>query len=74
MGLYPPPKGASNIPGLEVAGDIVAAGEGVTRWAKGDKVAALTAGGGYAEYALAHEGSCVSVPKGLSMNEAACIP
>ena len=74
MGLYPPPKGASNIPGLEVAGEIVAAGEGVTRWAKGDKVAALTAGGGYAEYALAHEGSCVSVPKGLSMNEAACIP
>ena len=74
MGVYPPPKGASNIPGLEVAGEIVAAGEGVTRWANGDKVAALTAGGGYAEYALAQEGSCMSVPKGLSMNEAACIP
>jgi NADPH:quinone reductase len=74
MGLYPPPKGTSNIPGLEVAGEIVATGEGVTRWSKGDKVAALTAGGGYAEYVLAHEGSCMSVPKGLSMNEAACIP
>jgi putative PIG3 family NAD(P)H quinone oxidoreductase len=74
MGLYPPPKGASNIPGLEVAGEIAALGEGVTRWQVGDKVTALTAGGGYAEYALAHEGSCMSVPKSLSMTEAACIP
>ncbi len=74
MGMYPPPPGASNIPGLEVAGEIDATGEGVTRWKAGDKVTALTAGGGYAEYALAHEGSCMSVPKGLSMIEAACIP
>jgi NADPH:quinone reductase len=74
MGMYPPPAGASNIPGLEVAGEIAALAEGVSRWRIGDKVAALTAGGGYAEYALANEGSCMSVPKGLSMTEAACIP
>jgi NADPH:quinone reductase len=74
MGLYPPPPGASNVPGLEVAGEIAGVGEGVTRWKIGDKVAALTAGGGYAEYALAHEGSCMKAPKGLSMAEAACIP
>ena len=49
-------------------------GEGVTRWQPGDKVTALTAGGGYAEYALAHEGSCMRVPAGLGMAEAACLP
>jgi putative PIG3 family NAD(P)H quinone oxidoreductase len=74
MGMYPPPKGASNIPGLEVAGEIAAVGEGVSRWAVGDKVTALTPGGGYAELTLTHEGSCMSVPKGMSMTEAACIP
>jgi putative PIG3 family NAD(P)H quinone oxidoreductase len=74
MGLYPPPPGASNIPGLEVAGEVAAVGEGVSQWRIGDRVTALTAGGGYAEYALAHEGSCLSVPKGLRMAEAACIP
>ena len=74
MGLYPPPRGASNIPGLEVAGEVVELGEGVTRWQPGDKVTALTAGGGYAEYALAHEGSCMRVPGGLGMAEAACLP
>lgn len=74
MGLYPPPPGASNVPGLEVAGEIARLGEGVTRWKIGDKVAALTAGGGYAEYASAHEGSCMKAPKGLSMAETACIP
>ncbi len=74
MGLYPPPRGASNIPGLEVAGEVVELGEGVTRWQPGDKVTALTAGGGYAEYALAHEGSCMRVPAGLGMAEAACLP
>jgi putative PIG3 family NAD(P)H quinone oxidoreductase len=73
-GLYPPPPGASNIPGLEVAGEIVALGAGASRWSVGDKVTALTAGGGYAEYAVAHEGSCMRAPKGLSMAEAACIP
>ncbi len=74
MGLYPPPPGASNIPGLEVAGEVAALGEGVSRWKIGEKVTALTAGGGYAEYALAHEGSCMRAPKGLGMSEAACIP
>ncbi len=74
MGLYPAPLGASNIPGLEVAGEIARVGEGVTLWQPGDAVTALTAGGGYAEYALALEGSCMRAPKGLSMIEAACIP
>mgnify|MGYP005821722803 CR=1 FL=1 len=74
MGMYPPPPGASNIPGLEVSGEITALGEGVTRLSIGEKVCALLPGGGYAEYAVAHEGSCMRVPKGLSMAEAACIP
>src|SRR5208282_5324785 len=74
MGLYPAPPGASNIPGLEVAGEVAGLGQGVSLWKLGDKVAALTPGGGYAEYAVADEGSCMRVPKGLSMAEAACIP
>ncbi|MGO8954375.1 MAG: NAD(P)H-quinone oxidoreductase [Rhodomicrobium sp.] len=74
MGLYPAPPGASNIPGLEVSGEIAGLGQGVSRWLAGDEVTALTPGGGYAEYAVAPEGSCMSVPKGLSMAEAACVP
>jgi NADPH2:quinone reductase len=74
MGVYPPPPGASNVPGLEVSGEIVALGDGASLWRVGDRVTALTAGGGYAEYALAHEGSCMRVPKGMGPNEAACIP
>ncbi|MBT3071235.1 NAD(P)H-quinone oxidoreductase [Rhodomicrobium sp. Az07] len=74
QGLYPPPPGASNIPGLEVSGRIVAVGADVTRWKAGDTVAALTSGGGYAQYAVAQEGSCLRVPKGLGMAEAACLP
>ncbi|WKW51421.1 NAD(P)H-quinone oxidoreductase [Rhodomicrobium lacus] len=74
QGLYPPPPGASNIPGLEVSGRIAAVGAGVTRWKAGDTVAALTSGGGYAEFAIAQEGSCLRVPKGLSVEEAACLP
>jgi NADPH:quinone reductase len=74
MGRYPAPPGASSILGLEVSGEIVELGEGVSLWQKGDRVTALTAGGGYAEYALAHEGSCMRIPKGLGMAEAACIP
>ncbi|WP_127076296.1 NAD(P)H-quinone oxidoreductase [Rhodomicrobium lacus] len=74
QGLYPPPPGASNIPGLEVSGRIAAVGAGVTRWKAGDAVAALTSGGGYAEFAIAQEGSCLRVPKGLSVEEAACLP
>jgi NADPH:quinone reductase len=74
MGLYPVPPGASSILGLEVAGEIAGLGEGVSLWQKGDRVTALTAGGGYAEYALAHEGSCMRMPKGMGVVEAACIP
>lgn len=73
-GLYPPPHGASQTLGLEVAGEIVEVGHGVTRWHVGDKVAALLAGGGYAEYATAHEGSALPIPAGLSMVEAAALP
>jgi NADPH2:quinone reductase len=74
MGLYPPPKGAPDIPGLEIAGEVVALGAGVTRWKIGDKVCALVIGGGYAEYCLAHESHALAVPAGYSMTEAAAIP
>src|SRR6266480_6120203 len=55
MGLYPPPKGATDIPGLEIAGEVVALGAGATRFKIGDKVMALVPGGGYAQYCTAHE-------------------
>jgi putative PIG3 family NAD(P)H quinone oxidoreductase len=74
QGLYPPPKGASEIPGLEIAGEVVALGAGVKRWKLGDKVMALVVGGGYAEYCLAHEGHALPVPPGLTLVEAAAIP
>ena len=74
QGNYPPPPGASDIPGLEVAGEIVAVGEGVTEWRTGDSVCALVAGGGYAEYCLAPAPQCLPVPKGLTAVEAAGIP
>jgi putative PIG3 family NAD(P)H quinone oxidoreductase len=74
MGLYPPPEGASDIPGLEAAGVVEAIGSAVTSVRKGDAVCALLTGGGYAEFALAHEGSCLPVPKGLSPEEAAGLP
>jgi putative PIG3 family NAD(P)H quinone oxidoreductase len=73
-GLYPPPPGAPPTLGLEAAGEIVELGTGVTRWHVGDKVTALLAGGGYAEYAIAHEGSALPIPGGLSMVEAAALP
>ncbi|MDQ0348498.1 NAD(P)H-quinone oxidoreductase [Ancylobacter vacuolatus] len=73
-GLYPPPPGAPDIPGLEISGEVVALGEGVTRWKLGDKVCALVSGGGYAQYCLADEGSTLPVPAGLSMVEAAALP
>ena len=66
QGLYPPPKGAPEIPGLEIAGEVVALGAGVKRWKLGDKVMALVVGGGYAEYCLAHESHCLAVPPGLT--------
>jgi len=73
-GLYPPPQGAPQTLGLEVAGEVAAVGAGVERWRKGDTVTALLGGGGYAEYALAHEGSALPIPKGLSFEEAAGLP
>ena len=73
-GTYNPPPGASDLPGLEVAGEIVALGTGVTTWALGDKVTALTPGGGYAEYCKTPAPQCLPVPTGLSMVEAAGIP
>lgn len=73
MGLYPPPPGAPDIPGLEIAGEVVALGAGIKRWKTGDRVMALVVGGGYAEYCLAHESHALPV-SGLSMPEAAAIP
>ena len=73
-GLYPPPQGATDIPGLEIAGEVVALGAGVKRWKLGDKVMALVVGGGYAQYCPAHESHCLPVPAGLSMVEAAAVP
>jgi NADPH2:quinone reductase len=73
QGLYPPPPGAPDIPGLEIAGEIVALGANVKRWKTGDRVMALVSGGGYADYCLAHESHAMPV-SGLSMIEAAAIP
>jgi len=73
IGLYPVPPGASDLPGLEVAGEVVALGEGVTNRKIGDKVMSLVAGGGYAEYCLTHESHAMSVPKGFSMTEAGAV-
>jgi putative PIG3 family NAD(P)H quinone oxidoreductase len=74
MGLYPPPPGASDIPGLEIAGAVVALGPDVRRWKIGDVVTALVAGGGYAEYCTVPEPQALPVPAGLSMVEAGAIP
>tara|TARA_R110000824_G_scaffold401491_1_gene612592 strand:+ start:205584 stop:206582 length:999 start_codon:yes stop_codon:yes gene_type:complete len=74
MGLYPPPPGAPETPGLEVAGEVVATGPGVTLWKTGDRVCALVGGGGYAEYCVAHEAHALPMPHGLSMTEAAALP
>ena len=73
-GLYPPPPGASDIPGLEIAGKIVAVGESVEDRAPGDAVCALVTGGGYAEYCLAATPLCLTVPPRLSFVEAAALP
>lgn len=73
-GLYPPPPGAPSIPGLEVAGEVVAVGEGVEGLEPGETVCALLAGGGYAEYAVAPAGQCLPVPDALSLVEAAAMP
>src|SRR5436190_5252721 len=73
MGLYPPPPGASEIPGLEVAGTVVAAGQGATHLI-GTRVCALVAGGGYADYCVAPAGTCLPVPEVLRLTEAAAMP
>jgi len=73
-GQYPPPPDASDIPGLEVAGIIVAKGPDVTRWQVGDRVCALLAGGGYASHAIAEESLCLPIPDELSLSEAAALP
>jgi len=73
-GKYPPPAGASDILGLEVSGEIAAAGEGVTAWKVGDTVCALLSGGGYAEYAVAEAALCLPIPEGVSMTDAAGLP
>lgn len=73
-GRYPPPKGASDIPGLEVAGHVAAIGPGVTRWREGDAVMALVSGGGYAEQVVAPAPQCLPVPGGLSLIDAAAVP
>jgi len=77
-GFYNPPPGASDLPGLEVAGTIAALGPnsdgGVTQWKLGDAVCALTPGGGYAEYCITHSTHCLPIPKGFSMVQAAALP
>src|SRR5499433_1179287 len=74
MGLYPPPKGASDIPGLEIAGEVVAVDGAVGEWKAGDHVTALVAGGGYAQYCAVHETDGLPIPDGLTEIEAAAIP
>jgi NADPH2:quinone reductase len=73
MGLYPPPPGAPDIPGLEIAGEVAALGADVKRWKLGDRVMALVVGGGYAEYCIAHESHALPI-SGLSMIEGAAVP
>lgn len=72
-GAYDPPKGASDLPGLEAAGEVVAVGAGVSRWQPGDKVCALLPGGGYAEFATTHQDHALPIPDGLNMIEAAAL-
>lgn len=73
-GKYPPAPGMTDVIGLEVSGEIVAVGEGVTSWKKGDMVCALLQGGGYAEYAIADAVCCLPIPEGVSIVDAAALP
>ena len=73
-GSYPPPPGASDLPGLEVAGEVVALGEGAHRHKLGDKVMSLVAGGGYAQYCIAQDAQAMAIPAALSMLEAGATP
>lgn len=74
QGTYPAPKGHSEIPGLEVSGEIAACGDGTTKFSIGDKVCALVNGGGYADYCISEEGNCLPIPSGVTLAEAAGIP
>ena len=73
-GAYPPPPGASDLPGLEVAGEVAALGEGARRWSVGDPVCALAPGGGYAQYCVVPASNALPVPHGFTLTEAAALP
>src|SRR5216683_1423517 len=73
-GLYPPPAGATDIPGLEIAGEVVALGAKVARWKPGDKLMGLVIGGGYAQFCPVHESHALPIPETLSLIEAAAVP
>ncbi len=73
-GSYAPPPGASDLPGLEAAGTVAAVGPGVTDWSVGDEVCALLPGGGYAEYVVTPAAHALRVPRGMSLDKAACLP
>lgn len=73
-GAYAPPPGASDLPGLEASGEVVAIGAGVTQWKVGDLVCALLPGGGYAEYVATPASHCLPIPAGMGLKEAACLP
>lgn len=74
QGTYAPPPGASDLPGLEGAGEVVAVGRGVTQWKPGDKVCALLPGGGYAEYVACDQSHALPIPEGMTLREAAALP
>src|SRR5258706_14785330 len=74
LGMYPPPPGASDIPGLEIAGTIVSVHSAARRWHPGDRICALVVGGGYAEYCAAPEVQCLPIPGGMDAVSAAAIP
>src|SRR6056297_962553 len=73
-GMYAPPSTASDLPGLEAAGEIAATGAGVTQWSVGDRVCALLPGGGYAQFAVTPAAHCLPVPSGMDLKQAACLP
>lgn len=74
QGAYPPPPGAPETPGLEIAGEVIGLGDGVERYEAGDRICALVAGGGYAEYAVVHEDNALPLPPGMTFIESAAIP
>ena len=73
-GLYNPPASASDLPGLEASGEVVAIGDGVSQWAVGDLICGLLPGGGYAEFVTTNAAHCLPIPEGLTLKQAACLP